>query len=186
MNKCDELFNFKQYNSFDIEPIKNYIVNFSEEWNLDNSRQDKFYPHKDTTTYFIYETSLEWDGSIPYSVEQKTNDSLILELVDPIIKYLEHTHEGQRGQVLLIRLKANKSIADHKDGGHYLMNARRHHIPIITSDKTKFYVAGEERLMKSGECWEINNAKEHAVINDSDIDRVHLLIDIMPNAVIKK
>lgn len=184
MNKSEELFNFKQYDSFNIEPIKNYINNFSKEWHLDNSRQDKFYPHKDTTTYFIYETSLGWIKSDGYVVEQKTNDFFILDLVEPIIKHLENLHNGKRGQVLLIRLKANKSVADHKDGGDYLINTRRHHIPIITSDQTTFYVGGEACNMKSGECWEINNSKDHSVINNSNTDRVHLLIDIMPNEVI--
>jgi hypothetical protein len=40
--------------------------------------------------------------------------------------------------------------------------------------------------MGTGECWEINNSRTHFVNNGSKIDRVHLLIDIMPNIEIGK
>jgi aspartyl/asparaginyl beta-hydroxylase (cupin superfamily) len=40
--------------------------------------------------------------------------------------------------------------------------------------------------MQSGECWEINNSRPHLVENNSDIDRIHLLIDIMPNEELRK
>jgi hypothetical protein len=39
--------------------------------------------------------------------------------------------------------------------------------------------------MKVGDCWEVNNNKEHAVKNLGQTDRIHLMIDIMPNQFIK-
>jgi hypothetical protein len=39
--------------------------------------------------------------------------------------------------------------------------------------------------MAEGECWEINNSRPHYVNNFSNVDRVHLLVDIMPNSHIK-
>jgi hypothetical protein len=38
--------------------------------------------------------------------------------------------------------------------------------------------------MYEGECWEINNMQYHEVINDSEEDRIHLIIDIIPNEYI--
>ena len=52
---------------------------------------------------------------------------------------------------------------------------------IITNDLIDFYVNKERKVMKEGECWEINNKKIHAVENNSNEDRVHLLFDIIPN-----
>ena len=41
-----------------------------------------------------------------------------------------------------------------------------------------FTVGEEEKNMRVGEMWEINNNdKSHSVINGSDIDRVHLILD---------
>ena len=63
-------------------------------------------------------------------------------------------------------------------------------LPRIIDDfpeKTKdvyFYVDDGVLNMLEGECWEINNMKSHEVINNSDEDRIHLMIDIIPNKYI--
>ena len=31
--------------------------------------------------------------------------------------------------------------------------------------------------MKLGEMWEINNTETHSVVNDGDVDRIHMIID---------
>ena len=54
----------------------------------------------------------------------------------------------------------------------------RVHLPIVTDDEVLFYVGGEERHLKEGEIFEINNHNDlHWVRNNSKIDRIHLLID---------
>ena len=35
--------------------------------------------------------------------------------------------------------------------------------------------------MKAGECWYLDVSKAHAVKNLSDIDRIHLVIDVWQN-----
>jgi quercetin dioxygenase-like cupin family protein len=49
----------------------------------------------------------------------------------------------------------------------------------VTDDEVIFTVGGEERNIKEGEIFEIDNSnKLHSVINNSEeIDRVHLLAD---------
>ena len=46
-------------------------------------------------------------------------------------------------------------------------------------------VGGEQKVMRAGEMWEINNATLHAVDNQSDEDRIHLIIDWVPNATVR-
>ena len=182
MLKTKENFNLKLYNHFDTSEINKIVSSFSDEWLINTSRQDEYYPHKETESYFIYETDIDWKFNNKYIVSLKSNNKILNDLIEPIIKYLEELHDGKRGQVILIKLAANKSIADHKDSGDYLMSVHRHHIAIQTSPNTKFFVGDEEVNMRLGDCWEINNSREHAVINNSNKDRVHLLIDIMPYA----
>ena len=45
-----------------------------------------------------------------------------------------------------------------------------------------FFVDGEKKNLKTGEIWEIDNTKLHKVENLSNSDRVHLIVDILPNA----
>jgi hypothetical protein len=186
MRKTVEDFNFKKHNSYNIEKIKEYIDNFSSEWFINTSRQDHFYVHKDTNSYFVYTADLRWKEGDEFVAETTSKDSELLELLEPIISDLENIHDGIRGMVLLIKLKAGQDIAPHHDSGDYLMISRRNHIPIVTSDNVFFGVGDEKVSMGTGECWEINNSRTHFVNNGSKIDRVHLLIDIMPNTEIGK
>lgn len=180
MNKTLESFNFNNLGNYDVSLIKNYILNFVDEWFIDTSRQEIFDAHKHTNSYFVYKADLKWTNSSPFVVEKKINDDKLFEMIDPIIKDLESKHDGIRGNVLFIKLKAGQNIPSHQDSGNYLVSSRRHHIPIITSDDTWFSVGSEKINMAVGECWEINNTRFHSVENNSNIDRVHLLIDIMP------
>lgn len=181
MRKTLENFNFKKHSIYDVDKIKEHIFNFSDQWLLDTSRQDNYDVHKDTVSYFINRANLQWKSGESFITKQESDDAGLINLLEPIIKNLEEIHNGIRGMVLLIKLKAKQNIAIHFDSGDYLMLSRRNHIPIITSDNVFFGVGDEKISMQAGECWEINNSRPHFVENNSDIDRVHLLIDIMPN-----
>jgi hypothetical protein len=100
---------------------------------------------------------------------------------DMIEKSKSKNVDGKMGQVLFIKLPAKKIIDPHEDHGDYLHCVARYHIPIITNLGVKFIIDGESKHVPEGECWEINNNKTHAVENNGEEDRIHLLIDIMPN-----
>jgi aspartyl/asparaginyl beta-hydroxylase (cupin superfamily) len=57
------------------------------------------------------------------------------------------------------------------------MTSKRTHIPIITNSEVTFIVGGETKYLKEGEIWEIDNSKEHSVNNNSNVDRIHLIMD---------
>jgi hypothetical protein len=51
----------------------------------------------------------------------------------------------------------------------------------VTNEKCIFEVDNEEINMKMGEIWEIDNFnKEHSVVNNGDMDRIHLIVDWEP------
>jgi len=183
-SKANEPFNFRNHGSFDVSGIKELVHNFQEEWLVNTERQEVHEVHKETNSYFLYKTSSEWHP-YDYKVAQVSDNSELLKLVEPIVARLEELHNGKRGQVVLIKLPANKTIPEHTDKGTYVSLCRRHHIPIITSRDTDFGVGDEEFSMAEGECWEINNSRPHYVNNFSNVDRVHLMVDIMPNAHIR-
>lgn len=179
-SKYTEDFNFNKLKSYDVEKIKDIAIKFNDEWYINTERQNRNTTHQHTLTYYIYETNLFWRIEDAFISEKRAINSQLLDAVEPIVKDLEEFYDGIRGQVLLIKLLSNKQIPPHTDKGAYLMKARRHHIPIVTSSGTTFGVGEEEISMGTGECWEINNSRTHYVNNYSDIDRIHLLVDIMP------
>lgn len=183
IDKADKNYNFIYFKNFDVTSIKNKCLNLDQEWLLDQSRQkmeypDRRNPHLYTNTHIIQDHPLTWNNGEEFVPVTKNKE--LYEIVLPIIKELEERMCGKAARVLLIRLNANKDVTEHVDSGDYLNTVRRFHIAIITNENV-FYTVNKEKInMKEGECWEINNRKPHSVDNNSNQDRVHLLIDIMP------
>ena len=184
--KLKEDFSFKFYKNFDVSRIQQHINSYSDEWLLDTSRQDTHDSHKYTNAYFIIEHRSDWKYGESYSSEFVCKDFKLWELIEPIVRDLEKGVDGKVGKVTLIKLLDNKNVLPHKDYGDYLGFVRRFHIPIVTNPDVFFGVEKILQHMAVGECWEINNSRSHFVLNKGNHERIHLLIDIMPNAIINK
>lgn len=99
------------------------------------------------------------------------------------------THELGKGyfvRILFTKLYKKCEIIKHKDYGRSLRENHRVHVPIKSNSKVEFTIQSEEYVedseketivMKEGEIWEIDNSKWHGVINKSDEDRIHLIVD---------
>ena len=77
-------------------------------------------------------------------------------------------------------------IGEHIDMAESLHYVHRCHIPIQTHQDVKFIIQGTNVQMGLGEVFEINNQALHSVLNNSPIDRIHILCDIMPNEIYRK
>ena len=78
--------------------------------------------------------------------------------------------------MILVKLLTNGSIPHHVDQGETLSKSHRMHLPIITNEQNLFSVGDSEVHMKAGELWEINNRREHGVVNGGSEDRIHLIV----------
>jgi aspartyl/asparaginyl beta-hydroxylase (cupin superfamily) len=155
------------------------ILNKNEEIEINNDRKN-FATHSKTKSHLIYNFPLEWDGKSIINAEVSTNNLGMINAVEPLVRLLEEQYDGKRGRVLLVNLPAGEKIPMHQDSGIYLQLVHRNHIPIITNDKVMFGVGNTLISMKENNVYEINNHKTHYVNNDSDSDRYHLIIDIIP------
>ena len=84
--------------------------------------------------------------------------------------------------VRMMKLDAGGYIAPHNDGAQFRNRVKmiRCHIPIITNELVKFGIDNNEYYMEAGKLWYSRVDKNHWVKNDSDIDRIHLVIDLKP------
>jgi hypothetical protein len=180
INKSNEEFNYKMHGSFDVSGIAACLESYSDQW-LRRAR-DGF---SKTTSFFIYDHPIIWSIQENFKPKVIDNNKEMHDLLSPIITYLEGIHNGKVAKCLFVKLPAGENVEPHVDKMNYLGVVRRHHIAIQTNDQVLFFVNNEEKNMKVGDCWEVNNNKEHAVKNLGQTDRIHLMIDIMPNQFIK-
>jgi hypothetical protein len=185
ITKRDEDFNFRLIGSYDVSSIIDIVDTFSSEWNLNRSRQSMIdETHKYTNTYFVRGIKINWEPYEPLKNFPLATNVELLKKVDKIISDLESYHNGKCGMAMIVKLFSDNNVLPHIDESLYLSAVRRHHIPLKTNKEVVFFIDDETRHLAVGECWEINNNKVHAVTNHSEEDRIHLIIDIIPNRFI--
>lgn len=81
------------------------------------------------------------------------------------------------GRSRLMKLAAGAEVAQHVDFNYHWYSRVRIHVPVITNPGVTFYCADQHTNMRAGECWIFNSWRRHKVTNESDKDRVHLVID---------
>jgi quercetin dioxygenase-like cupin family protein len=89
--------------------------------------------------------------------------------------------------VRLMSMAAGGRILPHTDpGGGFEDGVARLHIPIITDPLVVFCIDGETIHFSAGHTWYMNANCTHAVDNASAIERIHLVIDCIPNDWLKQ
>ena len=126
----------------------------------------------------------------------KLQDTSLLEedgfqVINDILAKIPSTFE----RVRFMKIKANSGIGKHsdkidKDFGIEDGNIIRIHVPIRTNDQVEFYLwEGKEKLtnyLEVGHYYYVDVRAPHAVTNKSDVDRIHLVIDVYVNVEIRK
>jgi len=171
--------NFDFIGIVDITDIKDILNNIGDDiWKEHTIRQTMYEAHKNTETVEIMWDIMSLRTNKTGKIHQnyyKFNIDQLFEKIKPF--YVEKYGEGDFIRVLLVKLKKHTTITPHVDSGDSLTLCKRTHIAVITEPNVIFTVGGESKNMKEGEIWEINNQRVHSVDNNSDIDRVHFIID---------
>jgi len=173
----------RKYTSIDIDSIKKEVNNFVDEWFLDATRQARYTTHQQTQMYQLRFFNYYWDTSNPgyyRDVNSFKEENSIAEL-NNIYDWLEKEYDGKVVRSELINMFPNSRVRRHRDRTDMLFLCRRIHIPIKTNSETVFMVNKESENMAEGYIYEINNSKIHSVSNGGSENRIHLIIDVLPN-----
>ena len=169
------LYKIGKVDTSKIEECVNALT--SEQWMEWDLRQNRYKVHAATESYpFMFSE---------YGEETKTYnlDTEIWNIVKPVVTRVEEFYNRKAIIVALVKLKPKTNIVPHTDGG-WFVHTHRIHIPIITDPRIIFILDTKKFHMESGYVYEMNNLVQHSVINPTDIGRVHLMIDLMPDQVL--
>ncbi len=182
--------NFLEIGRVDPEPLRELVTAISDdEWHSDPFRQKRYEVHRDTQT-----VPLVFDPDFRHSHPTRLPR---LQQFEPALRAIlglvaDHFEESEFGRSLieqfglgyfvratLVRLVAGGSIAAHTDNNFSLVHSHRVHVPIVTDPDVLFTVGSETRNLEAGHVYEINNRRMHSVANNSDTNRVHLILDFV-------
>lgn len=101
----------------------------------------------------------------------------------PIVMGLMAQVGGERlGRVMINKIAPGGRIFPHADTPAHAEYYDRFHVVLQSAPGVDFRCGDEHVYMAVGEVWWFQNAVEHEVINNSAVDRVHMIVDIRTSA----
>ena len=82
--------------------------------------------------------------------------------------------------ICLNRLGPGGAIAQHWDRPRMYSLAHRVHLPLKTNAGSQFIVDGRACTTRAGQYFEFDNQRDHSVVNGGSLERIHLIIDLLP------
>jgi Aspartyl/Asparaginyl beta-hydroxylase len=187
MNKSGN-WGIVHHDNFEVSGIKKEVESYYSEWLLDTSRQEQYITHQNTFMYQLIELDYMWSMKEDVVCNKKnsfSSEKAIQELSN-IYSTLENHVDGRVVRCEVINMNPNSRVRDHKDRSDLLYLSRRFHIPLKTNPSCFFTVNNQTVNMLEGNLYEINNIKWHNVKNLSNENRVHLIVDVLPNEYTEK
>ena len=166
-----------------LDFIKRKLAKIPEKTWHGGDREKVYEVHKATQSLLLIHDSDFRHFKPTYHDLYKDFKKELAPIFDAISK--RYNNDGYIVRCLFARLAAGSKIDTHTDGLYSLLKCHRIHIPIITNDQVFFTIGGESKVLGEGEMWEINNSTLHGVDNKSDQDRIHLIIDWVPNSTVR-
>ena len=102
-----------------------------------------------------------------------------LKISDTFIFNIETIYgKGKLYNLQIAKLKSKGKIPEHIDRGLFYLFSHRIHVPLITNQDVIFSIGENKYNLKENKVYEVNNSREHSVINKTDnFERVHLILD---------
>ena len=158
-----------------------------EEWNKDtvvrNSKEKVGNTNLDTRALLLKYKSTAATG--PGFVDYEKNDVETLNKLKPFLDEIISDAKNFYGyenlkltSVVFTELRRGGIIPEHSDTGKMLTTHHRIHIPLVSDPAVKFTLDHKEYYLEPGHGYEINNQLVHDVRNESNIDRIHMIIDL--------
>lgn len=141
-------------------------------------------PHQEVNDIWLRFQDLEkYKGDLKQLIDDHESinypATLALPSARAILFDLMRLVEGERlGRVLITKLARGKKIAAHVDGGEHAAYYDRYHVVLQGMPGSLFRAGDETVQMLTGEVWWFDNAVEHEVVNNSEHDRIHMVVDI--------
>jgi hypothetical protein len=172
----------RELGAIDTTALRDAI--FSQEdaaWHEDEYRQKTYYMHDQTRSLVLL--SLDDTKWPERHVSKGPGWERIANVAIPIMEEIISRHYSPGGDVVravVASLTAGANIKAHTDGHPSFHGAHRIHVPISTNPKVWFTIDGRPYQFKLGQAYEINNLKQHSVVNKGDEDRLTFIFDYIP------
>lgn len=163
----------------DIAALKAAVLAIPEAvWDAENAGKPNRFEALDKTRHIVFrfvDSVRDWRGSHDRPAWAEWRD-----LLSPVLHAAAAPYgyaNGMFPRVMFARMAPGGEIKPHRDANAAAKWPHKIHVPLLTNDKVTFFVDGTGYHLPEGEAAEVNNMGVHAVKNDGDTDRIHLIFE---------
>ncbi len=106
----------------------------------------------------------------------KSWESVLLPIMESVTALYGYKN-GFYPKVMLAKIPGKGFIPPHKDGDIRGFAPHKIHVPLQTNPDCYFFIEGEKFHLKQSVAYEVNNGKQHGVVNSGTTDRIHLIFE---------
>ena len=170
----------KDLGEVDSQPLIDNIMACEEsDWMAQQYRQNAYSVHEYTQSLVMVFCS----GWPEMQVTREPAWDILKETAVPLMHKIIGDHYPPGGTIIramAAKLNAGGIISPHRDSHQSFVNSHRIHIPVTTNPGVRFMIDGRPHRFTMGHAYEINNQKNHSVINNGKDDRITFIFDYMP------
>ena len=169
----------RRLGAVDIVALKAAVLAIPEAvWDAENAGKPNRFEALDKTRHIVFrfvDSVRDWRGSHDRPAWAEWRD-----LLSPVLHAAAAPYgyaNGMFPRVMFARMAPGGEIKPHRDANAAAKWPHKIHVPLLTNDKVTFFVDGTGYHLPEGEAAEVNNMGVHAVKNDGDTDRIHLIFE---------
>ena len=170
----------RELGAVDSQPLIQAVLSQDEEvWKENQYRQNAYEVHTQTESMVM----VFCDGWPEMTVTKEPAWDLLKEAAVPLMRHIIKNFYPEGGTVIramAAKLIAGGVISPHRDTHQTFTHSHRIHIPITSNPGVRFMINGRPHRLKVGQAYEINNQKNHSVMNSSKEDRITFIFDYLP------
>ncbi len=169
----------RRLGNVDIAQLREAVLAIPEAiWDAENADKPNRFEALDRTRHIVFrfvDNFHDWRGSHDRPLWSQWRERL-----EPVMQAAARDYGYARAaypRVMLARMAPGGVIKPHRDANPAAKWPHKIHVPIKTNDKVIFFVDGVGFRFGEGEAVEVNNMGVHAVVNEGDSDRIHLIFE---------
>jgi hypothetical protein len=150
-------------------------------WHEEKYRQNTYEVHRQTESIVMVFTELENWPEI--DVRKEAGWDRLADVAVPLMHDVIARHYPPGGAIIramAAKLIPGGKIQPHVDSHPSFAQGHRIHIPITTNSRVRFMIDGRPHRLQVGQAYEINNQKNHSVMNKGKEGRITFIFDYVP------
>jgi len=172
--------------TFDVTRALSELDAHPELWNQHSLRTRRYQtPHKEVSDIWVRYNDFENLAKDAYAFTQMPHESVWYPCIEaiPRVKELaeevfDYVHGKELGGVLITRVPPGGSVEPHIDTGWHAGHYEKFAIQLMGNKDQAFCFESDELRPLQGDLYTFDNSKTHWVTNDSNEDRMTLIICI--------